>query len=194
MRLLIIILTTFLISCSTTDNKGLFDDLADKETVTLFLSKYQLDNVPSDIGRLKKAKRLYITADTLGWTIYPPLSAIPQPTDSTRGRKLPTEITDLTGLKYLGLVNLNIETLPDDFDKLENLDTLDLSMNRLVISNELKKLKELKGLKYLGLMGNAIDSADIRELKSSNPSLTIRTWFYNDSKKTAHNTGFASGG
>jgi hypothetical protein len=25
-------------------------------------------------------------------------------------------------------------------------------------------------------MGNAIDSADIKELKNSNPSLTIQTW------------------
>lgn len=178
MRLLTIILTTFLISCSTTDKeKGLFDDLADNETVILFLSEYNLDSVPNDIGRLKNAKRLYITADTLGWTVYPPLSSLPQPTDSTPGKKLPAEITKLTSLKYLGLVHLNLKSLPDEFDKLKNLDTLDLSMNKLVISNELKILKELKGLKYLGLMGNAVDSADIKQLKNSNPSLTIQTWF-----------------
>lgn len=177
MRLLIITLTAFLISCSTTDEKkGLFDDLADKETVILFLSKYHVDSVPSDIGRLKNTKRLYITDDSVGWTIYPPVSALPQSTDSTPGKKLPTEITDLTGLKYLGLVHLNLESLPEDFNKLKNLDTLDLSMNKLVISNELKKLKELTGLKYLGLMGNSIDSADIKELKINNPSLTIKTW------------------
>jgi Leucine-rich repeat (LRR) protein len=177
MRLLIIILTTFLISCSTTDKKkGLFDDLADKETVILFLSKYQLDSIPSDIGRLKNVKRLYITADSIGWTVYPPLSALPQPPDSTPGKQLPAEITELTSLKYLGLVHLNLKSLPNDFSKLKNLDSLDLSMNRLVISDELKKIKELKGLKFLGLMGNAIDSADIKELKNSNPSLTIQTW------------------
>jgi Leucine-rich repeat (LRR) protein len=142
----------------------------------IFLSKYQLESVPRDIDQLKNVKRLYITADTLGWTIYPPLSALPQPTGSSPGRHLPDEITELTSLKYLGLVHLNLESLPKDFGKLKNLDTLDLSMNRLVISNELKKLKELTGLKILGLMGNAIDSADIKELKRSNPNLTIKTW------------------
>ena len=97
--------------------KGLFDDLADKETVILFLSKYHVDSVPSDIGRLKNTKRLYITDDSVGWTIYPPLSALPQSTNSTPGKKLPTEITELTGLKYLGLVHLNLESLPEDFNK-----------------------------------------------------------------------------
>jgi Leucine-rich repeat (LRR) protein len=169
--------TTLLISCSTTDKeKGLFDDLTEKETVVIYLSKYQLDSVPSEVGRLKKAKRLFITADSGGWTIYPPLSALPQPTNSSLGQNLPDEITELTNLKSLGLVHLNLTSLPRDFIRLKNLDSLDLSMNRLVISDEIPKLKELKGLKYLGLLGNKIDSTDIEELKRGNPKLTIQTW------------------
>jgi Leucine-rich repeat (LRR) protein len=177
MRPLTILLTTFLISCSTTDRqRGLFDDLADKETVVLFLSKYDLDSIPSDIGRLKNAKRLYVTADSAGWTIYPPLSALPLPTDASLSRRLPDEITELTNLEYLGLVHLNLQSLPKDFSKLQNLDSLDLSMNRLIISNEIETLKKLKGLKYLALLGNAVDSADIEQLKDNNPGLTIKTW------------------
>lgn len=159
------ILTIIIFSCSTTNKeKQLFDNLAGKESVVLFLSKYNLDGVPSEIGQLTNTKRLYITADSGGYTIYPPLGTSAQPTYSTYptlDERLPDEITTLTNLRYLGLVRLNLTVLPDDFGKLNNLDTLDLSLNRLTISNELGKLKKLKKLKFLGLMGNIADSTDI---------------------------------
>lgn len=177
MRLLqSIILTAIIFCCTPTKEKYLFDDLTDKETVLIILSKYNLDSVPCEIGRLTKAKRLYIALDSGGWTVYPSLSALPQAMDSSPSQKLPDEITELTNLKSLGLIHLSLESLPTDFGKLENLDSLDLSMNRLTISNELEKLKSLKGLKYLGLMGNAVDRTDIKELKRNNPNLTISVW------------------
>ena len=173
----LVILTTIIAGCSTTDKKKyLFDNLADKQTVLLVLSKYNLDSVPSEIGRLTNAKRLYITSDSGAWTIYPPLSALPQPTDTSLSKRLPNEITKLTSLKYLGLVRLNLTTLPNDFGKLNNVDSLDLSFNKLTISNEIEKLKELKKLKFLGLTGNVVDSTDIIELKKNNPNLKIKTW------------------
>jgi len=143
----IIILTIILLSCSTTaQKKELFKDLSGQENVILFLSKYHLDSVPSEIGQLKNTKRLYITTDTQGWTVYPPLSALPQSANALPGRQLPHELTELTNLKYLGLVHLNLTRLPDNFGNLKNLDSLDLSMNRLVSSSELQKLKQLKGI------------------------------------------------
>ena len=173
----LIILTIIIAGCSTTNKeKQLFDNLTDKETVVLVLSKYDLDGVPSEIGRLTNTKRLYITADSGGYTIYPPLGTSSQPTRPTLNEKLPNEITKLTNLKYLGLVRLNLTVLPDDFGKLNSLDTLDLSLNRLTISNEIEKLKELKELKFLGLMGNLVDSTDIVKLKKENPNLKIQTW------------------
>lgn len=173
----LITLTVIVTSCSPTNKqKGLFDNLTNKETVVLFLSKYDLDGVPKDIEQLTNVKRLFISADSGAWTIYPPLSALPQPTDNTLNERLPNEITKLTNLKYLGLVRLNLTTLPDDFGKLNNLDSLDISFNRLTISNEIEKLKELKELKYLELTGNVVDSTDIIKLKKENPSLKIKTW------------------
>lgn len=178
MRLLIILLTTIILSCSTTDKGNLFDNLTDKETVVIYLSKYKLDHVPSEIGRLTSTKRLYITMDTVGWTIYPPLGSLPQPTDSGPGQsqKLPNEITKLTNLKTLSLVRLRLKQLPDNFDQLKNLDSLDLMMNRLVIKDEIQKLKGLTSLKYLQLFGNVVDSVDIVELRKNNPELVIKTW------------------
>jgi len=178
MRLLIILLTTILLSCSTTDKGNLFDNLTDNETVVIYLRKYKLDHVPNEIGRLTSTKHLYITMDTVGWTIYPPLGSLPQPTDSGPGQsqKLPNEITKLTNLKTLSLVRLRLKQLPDNFDQLKNLDSLDLMMNRLVIKDEIQKLKGLTSLKYIQLFGNVVDSVDIVELRENNPGLVIKTW------------------
>jgi hypothetical protein len=175
MRLQLIILTTFLISCSTIDNKkGLFDDLADKETVVIYLKNYNLNSVPSEIGKLKKVKSLFITKEsTSDWTIYPPSSALKQMTEVPPFRQLPNEITELTTLQNLVLAGLDLKTLPDNFDRLQNLDSLNLILNKLTISVEIEKLKKLKNLKYLGVYGNKIDTTDIRELKRENPILVI---------------------
>lgn len=150
------------------------DGLADKEAVVIYLSKYNLDSVPQEIGRLKKVKSLYITMDSItGWTIYPPLSALHQMSETPPFRQLPHEITELKNLKTLELVGLNLKTLPDNFGKLENLDSLNLILNKLTISNELGKLKKLKNLRYLALFGNKVHTVDINELKRENPNLVI---------------------
>lgn len=177
MRLLLIILTTFLISCSSNEKKkGVFDDLADKETVVIYLSNYYLDSVPRDIVKLRKVKSLCIAKDsTNGWTIYPPLSALMQRADIPPFRKLPNEITELTNLRNLDLIGLDLKTLPDNFDKLQKLDSLNLIFNKLTISNEIEKLKKLKNLRYLGLFGNKVDTSDIRQLKMENPNLNIQS-------------------
>lgn len=178
MRFVLIIGMTLSLSCSTTNKENLFDNLTGKETVIIYLSKYNLKSVPPEIGRLKTTKRLYITMDTVGWTIFPPLGGLPRSINSESGRshQLPNEITKLTNLKTLGLVRLGINQLPDNFSQLKNLDSLDLTMNRLVIKDEIQKLNELTNLKYLQLFGNVVDSLDIVELKKSNPGLIIKTW------------------
>jgi hypothetical protein len=80
MRLILLTLTAFAISCKTTDTKkGLFEKLTDSETVIIYLNQYELDSVPPEIGNLRRVKSLYIAKDSVsGWTILPPLSAIQQ--------------------------------------------------------------------------------------------------------------------
>lgn len=177
MRLQSIILSVLLMSCSTTDQKkGMLDNLADKEVVVIYLSKYDLEHVPADIGKLTKAKSLSIRKDSAtGWTIYPPLSARGQWKKTPPFRQLPEEITNLSELRKLSLPALDLTELPDDFAKLQKLDSLDLFMNKLTIANEVEKLKQLKKLKYLVLVGNDIDTADINELKRANLGLTINS-------------------
>nr|WP_091697722.1 hypothetical protein [Algoriphagus locisalis] len=171
---LILTFFTLFFSCSTPDKgKSLFDDLVDKETVVINLIDYTLDSIPSEIGRLKKVQSLSIgnQRDT-GWVAYPPLLArIEQPPF----QQLPDEITELSDLKTLRLVGLDLNRLPDKFERLQKLDTLDLFFNKLTISDELEKLKKLENLTYLDIRGNKVDTADIRALKESNPHLTLRS-------------------
>lgn len=147
--------------------------MVDKETVVINLVDYALDSVPREIGRFKKVKSLSIgnQSDT-GWVAYPPLLVrIEQPPF----QQVPDELTELSDLKTLRLVGLDLNRLPDKFERLQKLDTLDLFFNKLTISDELEKLKKLENLTYLDIRGNKVDTADIRALKESNPHLTLRS-------------------
>lgn len=175
MRHLLIALTVLVIGCTTTEKETeLFDSFANKEIAVIYLSQFNLDSVPSEIGKLKKAKSLYITKDsTGGWAVYPPASELEQMTEVPPFRKLPNELGELTNLQNLGLVGLDLKELPDNFGQLQHLDSLNLAKNKLAISKEIGKLKELKSLKYLALFGNKVDSTDVNELKKANPNLVI---------------------
>ena len=155
------------------NRESVFDSLKGQTDVEIFLSEYDLDSVPKDIQVLKSAKRLYIAKDTSGWIVYPPLSALGEDNSTKQPRYLPGEISELSNLNSLTLVNLDLVTLPKSIDHLSNLDTLVLFMNRLTISSELDKLKRLKKLKYLGLLGNNVTANDLIEIKRSIPGIKI---------------------
>ncbi|WP_446051311.1 leucine-rich repeat domain-containing protein [Zobellia laminariae] len=162
-------LLIFTVSCES-DHK--FKSLVDKEKVFIALDLYGLDSVPKEIGTLKNAKELEIIR-TDDWTIYPPLSAADQWVDMPPFRTIPSELLSLKKLQKLTLIGLDLQTLPEDLGKLENLQHLDLSHNKLTISNELPKLKRLKKLRYLYLSGNHIDNNDIEAWRKENPNIEI---------------------
>src|SRR5882762_6958173 len=137
MKIIIYILSIFLLSCHAKE-KTLFDSFQKDSDVEIYLSKYKLDSVPKEIGLLKDAKRLYINGDTAkDWAISPPLSNLGKDNSKPPFKHLPNEITELTNLKSLTLVNLDLVTLPGNIYRLENLDSLILFMNKLTISNEI---------------------------------------------------------
>ncbi|MGS0525811.1 leucine-rich repeat domain-containing protein [Zobellia nedashkovskayae] len=162
-------LLIFTVSCESDDK---FKSLVDKEKVFIVLNLYGLDSVPKEIGTLKNAKELEIIR-TDDWTVYPPLSAADQWVDMPPFRTIPSELLNLKKLQKLTLIGLDIKTLPEDFDKLENLEHLDLSNNKLTISNELPKLKRLKKLQYVYLSGNHIDNNEIEAWRKENPNIEI---------------------
>jgi Leucine-rich repeat (LRR) protein len=173
MKVFSCLLVLLLFACQT-DKPSIFKSLIGKTDVEIYLADYDLQTVPKDIGDLKGVKRLYISKDsTTGFIIYPPLSALGNTKRDTVLKHLPGEITDLTSLQSLVLVNLDLATLPAKLERLQNLDTLILFMNKLTVSNELDKIKKLKGLKYLGLLGNELTADDLVEIKKAIPGIVI---------------------
>jgi Leucine-rich repeat (LRR) protein len=177
MRLIqLLTLIAVIAGCTTKDSSGkLFHDLVDKQEVTIVLRNYGLDSIPAEIGLLKDVESLTISLDSLkGWKIYPPASSyFNQRIDSPPFNFLPNEFATLRKLKKVIIYDLNISELPDNFGNLENLEYLDLSMNKLTVSKEIGKLKRLKNLKYLGLFGNRIDTAMMQNWKAQHPMLQI---------------------
>lgn len=172
MKGLILLITVSVFGCRQNKSQSLFNNLIDKTDIKIHLSDYGLTEVPKEIGKLKNAKRLYISQDSVtAWTFFTPNDSNEAVALSTPYKKLPDEITSLVNLKSLTLVGLELHTLPDRLSRLKNLDTLILFMNKLTIVDELDKLKGLKNLKYLGLLGNQFSSKDLEELEKSIPGI-----------------------
>lgn len=168
--LLIILIST--ISCTS---NHMFKKFENEAKVFIALDKYGLESIPKEIGKLKKVKELDIFNDSIeGWTVYPPLSAMDQRIDKPPFRTIPSELLELNGLEKLTLYGLDIQTLPEDLNRLENLKYLDLSMNKLTISKEIPKLKKLEKLQYLELFGNRINMLEIENWRKENPSIEIK--------------------
>lgn len=158
-----------------TQTQNLFSDFAHRDNVSIALRKYGLKEVPKDVGDLKNVIVLIIAPDSVqdSWTVYPPLSAFDEHIDKPPFRYLPDEITTLTKLRDLTLTKLAIKTLPANFERLADLEKLDLSINKLTIKNEIDKIVKLKSLKHLILFGNRVTKEDVIQLKTANPSLFI---------------------
>ena len=164
-----------LISTISCTSNHVFKKLENEEKVFIALDKYGLESIPKDIGKLKKAKEIEIFNDSIeGWTVYPPLSAMDQWIDKPPFTTIPSELMELDGLEKLTLYGLNIQTLPENLSRLENLEYLDLSMNKLTVSKEIPKLKKLQKLKYLELFGNRINMLDIENWRRENPNIEIK--------------------
>ncbi len=126
-----LILIPLLLGC---EPNHMFKKLENDKVVFIGLDKYGLDSIPPEIGKLKNVEELIIAQDsTMGWTIYPPASAMSRMVDIPPHKTLPDELTELKSLKKLNISGLNIRTLPTDFGHLKNLEYLDISMNKLDI-------------------------------------------------------------
>ncbi|MEQ8417116.1 MAG: hypothetical protein RIB71_21720 [Imperialibacter sp.] len=170
--------SVFAASCNTdpgTEHRY-FEELTNQEEVVIVLSSYGLDSLPPDVGLLKNARELTISYDSvkLGqWVVLPPLNALYEMVDRPPFHILPAEITQLPRLNKLSIIGLNLRQLPKDFDKLKQLEYLDLSMNKLTVTNELNKLSGLPLLKKLVVFGNRIDTAILKNWNNQHPDLEI---------------------
>ena len=175
MKVLLVCFSIVFLGCQSKSDKSVFDQLKGQKDIVISLKEFKLDSIPPAINVLQGVERLTILKDSaMSWVAYPPLSALGEQLklDST-SRLLPKEITELESLKSLSLFNLDLVSLPDDLYKLKNLDTLDLTLNKLVISQEIDKLKKLTHLKFLNVGGNRAKKDDIVRLQSAMPATKI---------------------
>ena len=161
------------------------DKFQNQTNVIIYLDELNTDRIPKDIGQLAQVTDLTIqlTRPEGDWTIYPPLSWYETRELKESYRELPQSIGQLQMLKSLRLSNLDIHELPETIANLVNLEFLDVSMNKLNISNELPKLKALPNLKHLKVLGNHFNEEEMQEFKRQNPNIQIE---YNGEPDTIH--------
>jgi Leucine-rich repeat (LRR) protein len=151
------------------------DKFLNKSTVEINLDELPTKEIPEEIGELISATGLTIqlTQPTGNWTVYPPLSWYETRELKEPFLKLPSSIGQLESLKSLQLSNLDIHELPESISQLKNLEFLDLSMNKLDLSNELPKLNELSNLKHLRILGNHFEDEEMKEFQRQNPNIKV---------------------
>lgn len=177
MRLLPVILAVIVAGCATSSPENFYTEFEGQEEVTIVLDTYGLEALPEGIAALYTTTSLRVFPETFAneWRVYPPQSVL-----VTRDRDftppfhlLPPSITELENLQELAISKLNIHTLPENFGNLRNLRYLDISFNKLNISQELPKLKSLPNLKKLLLFGNEVDTVELNNWKTENPELVV---------------------
>lgn len=168
----IIFLTLMLIAACQQNN--MFKDITQYDKVIIVLDEYKLDSIPKEIGVLKNAKELVISMNNNdSWTIYPPQSAMEYWVNSPPFTTIPDELLELGKLEKLSLIGLNIKTLPAGIYQLKNLEYLNLSFNKLNVTNELPKLKKMPKLNHVVLFGNNVNIEDIKKWRTQNPNINI---------------------
>lgn len=174
MRYLLLAILLIFISCST-EQQNPVDKYLKEKTVVINLDELPTKEIPKEIGQLINVSDLTIqpTQPTENWTVLPPLSWYETRELKEPFLEIPASIGQLETLRSLKLSNLDIHQLPESISQLKNLEFLDLSMNKLQLSNELPKLAGLSNLKHLRILGNHFDDEGMKEFQRQNPEIKV---------------------
>lgn len=129
------------------------------------LSGLHLKEIPDSI--YQNFEITYLDLGSSKVTFYPPLSALVD-SNANNISFLSEKIGMLTNLKTL-IINTNkLTTLPYSIVKLNNLEVLDLSINKdLDIVQQLDKLKQLPKLKVLKIVNVKMTRDEVNKIKSA---------------------------
>jgi hypothetical protein len=86
---------------------------------------------------------------------------------------LPEELGIAKELELLDVSDLGISRLPKNLSKLSKLKSLDISFNRINLSDELKKILLLDRLKVIKIYGCNFTLDDLTEIKLQRPDLKV---------------------
>ncbi len=169
-----------LFSCNNSSELSAFkvNPYLNDNEARLILNDQGYVKVPEEISTLNGIRKLTISIDSNKWVVLPPMSALNSKIDYAPENKLTPAISKLESLEVLNLWYLNLTALPANFAELKQLDSLNIGLNSLIISNEIEKLKALKNLRYINIMGNRLDTTQIKRWQAENPKLTIKYKFF----------------
>ncbi|MDX2283813.1 MAG: hypothetical protein NW241_06605 [Bacteroidia bacterium] len=133
----------------------------------------QVEGFPDSLCGQRRVKALYFGPD--GWTLYPPLSALPSDT-LNQITALPACIGQLGQLEVLSLQATGLRTIDPALFGLERLRHLDLSGNpELDISRYAAQIVRMKRLQHLNIAGCQSDPESLRMLQLARPELDVIT-------------------
>ncbi|MEO1393910.1 MAG: COR domain-containing protein [Cyanobacteria bacterium J06634_5] len=125
---------------------------AQKKTISLDLSRTQLNSLPAEVGQLINLRLLNLSSNQLSSLpaeIGQLINLKSLTTRYTRLSSLPVEIGQLTNLKLLSLSSTQLSSLPAEIGQLTNLQSLDLNCTQL--SNLPAEIGQLTNLQSLDL-------------------------------------------
>ncbi|REE01303.1 leucine-rich repeat domain-containing protein [Marinoscillum furvescens] len=142
---------------------------ANDKSVIITLDELESGKIPDSLWTSKQIIELKIqkTRPSKIWTSHPPLSWLENRELEPPFWSMPEKIGNLRNLEILILGNLDISELPNSITNLKNLEVLDISINKLQISQELNKLEKLQKLKTLIISGNRYAVHDVESLKEA---------------------------
>lgn len=146
-----------------------------KNRVLITLDELATKGIPDNLWTNETITELTIqkTRPKNEWSTRPPISWYEHLDFAPPYWVLSDKIGQLTELKSLILFEMDIQSLPDSIVELQKLEVLNLSFNKLEVSNELDKLKQLKSLQQLILYGNHYVESEMQVYKNMFPDLII---------------------
>ena len=159
--LIFILSVKLLVGCSKSNRREIVE-----------LNHYNSTLLGEKLSSLSKVEDLTIKIDSVDWIIGPPCSGMFSYNSSPPYNELPSEITQLRKLISLNIAGLSLKRLPDNFSDLRKLRTLNLTLNKMDITNELPKL-ELLNLDTLIITGNRYDTTQLTKWRQKHPNTRI---------------------
>jgi Leucine-rich repeat (LRR) protein len=144
-------ITLLLITIATFSCRSSKSNLNSKKGNTiLHLENNNLISLPDSTFSKKNLTHLF--AGLNGWMVISPVGTTGALPNRNRIHYLPEKICQLSELRLIDLSANDIDTLPDCFSNLQNLESLDLSYNNsLNIRQSIPVIAKLKNLKELKL-------------------------------------------
>jgi Leucine-rich repeat (LRR) protein len=120
---------------------------------------------------------LQISDNKKSWVVFSRIDSIADNQASYSFQKkleyIPNEVGNLVQLESLDISYLGLKVFPANFDKLVNLVSLNISFNKIDLTNITELLKTLPNLRELKIYGINLNSEFLNKIRENRPLLKI---------------------